>query len=233
MISILSRHQTRLLMGRIDRIITHVSFLLLFSLTGPAFTEYSFRLTNKTLTSAEKNFGPDARGRLVQWEELIRSDGSKTDREKLEKVNTFFNQMLFIDDILHWKQVDYWATPVEMLASGGGDCEDFFIAKYFTLQSMGLSESKLNLTYVKSLKLNQAHMVLTYFSSPGAEPLVLDNLTMKILPASQRADLLPVYSFNGAGLWVAKQRGRGKRVGTSDRLHHWKNVLNRMAEDLN
>lgn len=98
---------------------------------------------------------------------------------------------------------------------------------------MGVSENKLNLTYVKALELNQAHMVLTYFEVPGEEPLILDNLIGDIKLASQRTDLLPVYSFNGTGLWIAKMRGRGKMVGKSDRLSRWKEMLMRMPEGLN
>ncbi len=119
-----------------------------------------------------------------------------------------------------------------MLSSNGGDCEDFSLAKYFTLRALGVADKKLNLTYVKALNLNQAHMVLTYYPSPGAEPLILDNLIQEIRPASRRQDLLPVYSFNGSGLWVAKNRSRGKKVGSSDRLKKWKNILQRLPDGL-
>ncbi len=152
--------------------------------------------------------------------------------EKLERVNRFFNRLHFIDDTIHWQQEDYWATPVEFLASNGGDCEDFALAKYFTLRALGVPEERLALTYVKAVRLNRAHMVLTYYPEPGAEPLVLDNLTEAIQPASRRTDLLPVYSFNGAGLWLAKQRGRGKKVGESGRLSRWRQLLNRMPDAL-
>ncbi len=208
--------------------------ILLLALTAavPAITRKNFSINEKTLALAEKEYGPAARRRLLAWEELIRDDRSTTDREKLEKVNRFFNRLAFISDLKHWGKEDYWATPVEFLASGGGDCEDFSLAKYFTLKAMGVPEKKLNLTYVKALKLNQAHMVLTYYAIPGAVPLVLDNLINAIKPASQRPDLLPVYSFNGTGLWLAKLRGRGRLVGSSDRLKRWRDLLNRMPQGL-
>ena len=97
---------------------------------------------------------------------------------------------------------------------------------------MGVDEDKLNLTYVKALKLNQAHMVLTYFATPEAEPLVLDNLNPDILPASTRNDLMPVFSFNGRGLWLAKERSRGTMVGSSDGYKQWMDLLQRMPEGL-
>jgi predicted transglutaminase-like cysteine proteinase len=213
-----------------------VLFFLSFSLgifAYEAFTVEKFRLQEDVLVTAEKRYGTSARKRLNNWVRLINTDTSTTDMEKLVKVNSFFNKLDFVDDILHWRQKDYWATPIEFLASDGGDCEDFSLAKYFTLKVMGVSESKLNLTYVKALSINQAHMVLTYFEVPGDEPLVLDNLINDIKPASKRTDLLPVYSFNGTGLWIAKMRGRGKLVGQSDRLGRWKELLARMPEGLN
>lgn len=211
-----------------------LSALLLAALVAaPVYTGEQLVLPERTLEQAEKQYGPGARKRLLAWQELLRTDRTDNDRAKIERVNRFFNRLNFVDDALHWHKADYWATPVEFLASEGGDCEDFAIAKYFTLLDLGIDEHKLTLTYVKALKLNQAHMVLTYYPSPRAEPLVLDNLVEAILPSSERTDLLPVYSLNGSGLWLARQRGRGKMVGDSSRLQRWQEMLARMTKEFN
>ena len=188
-----------------------------------------FHLDPEILNKAEQKYGKSARTLLVTWENLITTDTSQNDREKLEKVNQFFNQVEYIEDIYHWGQKDYWATPIEFLVTFGGDCEDYTIAKYFTLKAMGISDEKLNLTYVKALTYNVHHMVLTYYSTPGSEPLVLDNIVTEFLPASQRQDLLPIYSFNGTGLWLAKERGKGKFAGSSSRLQRWQDLMLRMS----
>nr|WP_228130159.1 transglutaminase-like cysteine peptidase [Desulfotalea psychrophila] len=208
-------------------------FILLISLLGVVEGSNLFTISDKTLESAELKYGERAKRRLLAWQNLIREDVSSADGEKLEKVNAFFNQLQFVSDIKHWKKKDYWATPVEFLASGAGDCEDFSLAKYFTLKAIGIPEKKLNLTYVKALRLNQAHMVVTYYGKPGAIPLVLDNLIPAIKLATKRKDLLPVFSFNGSGLWLSKSRGQGKKVGGSDRLKNWQNLLKRMPAGLN
>jgi predicted transglutaminase-like cysteine proteinase len=175
-------------------------------------------------------FGDEAGGRLVKWRELMETAGELDESEKLERVNRFFNRLKFVSDLQHWGQEDYWATPVEFLATDGGDCEDFSLGKYFTLKALGVPEERMRLTYVKALQPNavsQAHMVLTYYPSPEAIPLVLDNLIQPIRPATSRTDLVPVYSFNGAGLWIAKQRGLGVRAGDSSRLSRWTDLLQR------
>ena len=190
-----------------------------------------FALSKQILTKIEQQYGDYAARRLDSWRNLINRNQHLDERAKLELVNAFFNSLKFVNDMDHWGQEDYWATPLQMLASNGGDCEDFSIAKYFTLRELGIPAEKLRLTYVKALKLDQAHMVLTYYSTPDAVPLVLDNLINEIRSATEREDLLPVYSFNGDGLWLAKSRGMEQRVGRSERLSRWQEVIARIDEE--
>ena len=213
-------------------VLTGISVLLLSFVALILLAKGTFTLDTAILAAAEKKYGIEARERLLAWQQFIRDDGSMSDFEKLEKVNNFFNELTFVSDAIHWRQTDYWATPIEFLASGGGDCEDFALAKYFTLKLLGIAEEKMNLTYVKAWQINQAHMVTTYYSTPGGMPLVLDNLQGTILPANKRPDLLPVYSFNGSGLWLAKERGRGNLVGKSDKMKLWNDLLARMPAGL-
>ena len=205
--------------------------VLFLALIVPSSKGKNFHLDTELLNKAEQKYGKSARSRLTAWEDLIVSDNSQTDLEKLEKVNQFFNMMEFVDDIDHWRVKDYWATPIEFIGTQGGDCEDFTIAKYFTLKAMGIKDEKLNLTYVKSITYNVHHMVLAYYSSPGSEPLILDNIVKDIHPAPKRTDLLPIYSFNGTGMWLAKQRGKGKLAGSSSQLQRWQDLVQRMSED--
>ena len=191
-----------------------------------------FELSMQTLSQVEQDYGYYARQRVLMWYKLIDEHQDATPHDKLERVNNFFNQLAFVNDSELWGQEDYWATPLQMLSSNGGDCEDFSIAKYFTLRKMGIPEERMRLTYVKALQLDQAHMVLTYFPSPDAEPLVLDNLVTDISTASDRTDLLPVYSFNGNGLWLAKRKGTDEHVGHSRRLSRWQEVIARINNEL-
>ncbi len=201
-------------------------FYALIALSGGDFS-----LSSELLQKAEIKYGREARSRLSAWEELIRGDRSRTDRDKLQKVNHFFNSRIrFANDLEVWGVEDYWATPVEFLGKGAGDCEDFAISKYFTLKAMGVSDEKLRITYVKAVQYNIHHMVLTYYPEPEAEPLVLDNLVDSINPASRRPDLVPVFGFNGSGLWMAKQRGQGKTSGSPNRIRLWQDVLKKMSE---
>lgn len=183
------------------------------------------------LRKVEQDYGNYARQRVLIWYQLINGYNDVRALEKLELVNNFFNQLAFVNDSELWGQEDYWATPLQMISSNGGDCEDYSIAKYFTLRKMGIPEERMRLTYVKALQLNQAHMVLTYFPTPDSEPLILDNLVTDIRLSSERTDLVAVYSFNGNGLWLAKKKGADERVGRSERLSRWREVIARINDE--
>lgn len=182
---------------------------------------------------AEQRYGSSAQAskRISDWQQLLQRYADASEPEQLKAVNQFFNlQLRFRDDIDIWGTEDYWATPIEALYRGAGDCEDYAIAKYFSLRQLGIPVEKLRITYVKALHLNQAHMVLTYYPYPTATPLVLDNLIDAIEPASQRSDLRPVYAFNAEGLWLPG-RGSGKQVGDSKRLSRWQDLLKKMQAE--
>lgn len=209
-----------------------LTFLLIWWLPFSVPLLAELLISEALLQRIENEYDSDARQRVEAWQILMQENQDLSEREKLAVVNDFFNSnVLFVDDILLWDKEDYWATPIEMLSLGAGDCEDYSIAKYFTLKQLGVDEDKLRITYVKAIDLNQAHMVLTYFENKRAIPLVLDNLINEIQPASRRQDLTPVYSFNGTGLWLAKSRGEGQRVGDASRLSLWEDLAARMRAE--
>lgn len=180
----------------------------------------------------EREYGSAARARVVELQRLVESSTDISEPHKLERVNAFFNRVGYDSDSARWDQKDYWATPFEVLGVNSADCEDYAISKYFTLLSMGVEQERLRITYVKSIKLDEAHMVLAYYASPEAEPLILDNLTERITPAGERDDLVPVYSFNGADLWLAVNRLEGRKIGDADRLSLWQAYQARLMQQM-
>jgi predicted transglutaminase-like cysteine proteinase len=174
-------------------------------------------------------FGADRLPLLLDWQRMLGEARKTTETDKLRRVNDFINQRIaFDDDMSIWGQSDYWATPIELFGQGRGDCEDFAIAKYYSLIDLGIPINKLRLVYVKAVQTGpagtflQAHMVLAYYATPTADPLVLDNLNPRILPASRRSDLSPIFSFNSAGLW----QGTGNNASASS-LSRWQDLLTR------
>ena len=180
-----------------------------------------------------QRFGPAAVASLRDWQKLLKESADQPVSVKLTRVNDFFNRRIrFGEDLEIWGQIDYWATPMETLGRGAGDCEDFTIAKYLTLLLLNIPDEKLRLIYVQARlagvngrSVTQAHMVLAFYPVPDAEPLILDNLINDLQPASRRPDLQPVFSFNSQGLWQGAAGARG--AGGPTNLSRWQELLRR------
>lgn len=192
-------------------------------------------LLQASLCSAQINRSAATSPLYYQWQQLLSSTRSLSETKKLQRINSFFNEHIqFGNDADIWQSTDYWATPLETMLRGAGDCEDFTIAKYITLLESGVSSEKLRLVYVKARigipesSLQQAHMVLAYYPENTAEPLILDNLTPEIRNSSRRPDLIPLFSFNSEGIWVT---GRAVSDSPGDHLSNWQAVLKRMDEE--
>lgn len=139
--------------------------------------------------------------RIKAYKEMLASLQNALIEEKLIKINSFFNQFVSEYDANTWKTEDYWATPLEFTAKGKGDCEDYAIGKYFALKDVGIDKNKLFIMIVKEKTARDHHMVLAYLQQAKSSPLILDNLSWKILPLEQRIDLKLVYGFNEKNLY--------------------------------
>ncbi len=209
-----------------------IAIVLIFS----SFISFSTATVPKNFTQEKfdefkKKYGEKVSERLILWDNLIETAKKEKLLYKLKMVNDFFNKITYKLDSVHWGKNDYWASPFEFLGTGAGDCEDYAIAKYYTLRQLGIPDEKLRIVYVKLLRKNskfeQAHMVLTYYHSPDSTPIVLDNVNKKLVLANKRNDLKPVYSFNASGLWRAQNKGQtSQRVGNNN-LESWKDLMSR------
>lgn len=178
-----------------------------------AGTTTRFFVPGKLLNSYKKNYGEQAARRLDSLLAMMDKQRGLPEDQIVINVNNFFNQLEYRSDIKTWNKSDYWASRLEFLGKGQGDCEDFAVAKFLTMIQLGVPSEKIFLTYVRARGFaDPAHLVATYYKKPGSVPFVLDNYIKKILPATQRPDLVPVYSFTARDLYIQKQHGLGKRL---------------------
>lgn len=184
-------------------------------------------------SSMASRFGEPGVRRLQAWMEMLEAQSTKPLMQKISAVNDFWNEQVLASlDSRIWKEEDYWATPLESLGKGAGDCEDFVIGKYFSLKQLGVPTQQLRLIYVRARvggagsEKSIAHMVLGFYETPQSEPLVLDNLIPAIRKASQRTDLTPVFSFNAEGVYVD-----GNRSAPAERINRWQSLLAKMQKE--
>ena len=196
---------------------------------GQARTDFAVFIEKVT-----KQYGATAQARGVAWRDHLSDLDGADVRDQLASVNQFFNQRVrWRTDSDIYGVEDFWATPAETLGRGTGDCEDFTIAKYVSLRHLGVPAEQLRLTYVQ-LKVtatqSQAHMVLAWYPQPNTTPLILDNANPRILPASQRKDLKPIFSFNSEELWLGNSRS-STSASPSSRISQWRQMVARAKQE--
>ncbi|NSL54280.1 transglutaminase-like cysteine peptidase [Uliginosibacterium aquaticum] len=190
---------------------------------------------DRMLVSMRERYGSAGEQSLREWRDMLQGAGNLSEADKLRRVNDFFNRRIrFLDDVVVWRVADYWATPIEFLGQGAGDCEDYAIAKLHSLLELGVAPERLRMIYVRATlgspgsPVQVAHMVLGYYAAPDAEPLVLDNLITDIRPASRRPDLAPVFSFNREGVFMG---GATRPTSPVDRLSLWAGLKSKMRAE--
>ena len=205
------------------------TFMGVFLLSNSAWGGHTLLPSNK-LAKIKHQYSSEVTQRFNSWDQLLADSQDKSIREKLELVNNFFNKMKWVEDKTLWKQRDYWATPIESLIRNAGDCEDFSIAKYFTLRALGIPNEQLKITYVEQVEGRQSHMVLAYYETNNTDPLILDNIDKEIHSYSQRQDLRIEFSFNAEGLWL-KNNKTSQPTADSNNILLWADLIKRMKKE--
>lgn len=194
--------------------------------------------SNDRIEQAARERGGNALGTVREMQDLVARLAGADERLQTEEVNLFYNRKIrYTSDQRLYQQTDYWASPIETFAKSRGDCEDYAIAKYFTLMAEGMLASRLRMVYVRAdlpasgsrPAESVGHMVLAYYPEPAADPVILDNLTDELRLASQRPDLKPVFSFSTEGLWQGVgQQSMGDPMA---RISKWRDVMNRIKAE--
>ncbi len=133
-----------------------------------------------------------------QWMHFIAENQSKSDEEKIEAVNRYMNAIPFVADAQNYGQRDYWATPMEFLAKGG-DCEDYAVAKYITLRSLGVTKDKMRLAIVYDNVMRMPHALLVVYDRAQAK--ILDNQVPEVLNSADITRYKPIYSISQVAWW--------------------------------
>jgi predicted transglutaminase-like cysteine proteinase len=136
------------------------------------------------------------------WKEFIAELQGQDVKTQLKEVNRAFNSKRYILDINNWGEEDYWATPYQFLKKHG-DCEDYAIAKYYSLKALGVPIEDMRVVALQDLNLNLGHAVLVVYV--GDEPLLLDNQIASVVPANSIRHYQPVFSINETGWWLHRR----------------------------
>jgi len=171
------------------------------------------------LIKIEKKSGKIARNRVVDYQQNVSKFQTYKATKQLNSVNRYLNQLLPQYDDVMQKQADYWASPKEFLTTGYGDCEDYVIIKYFTLLKLGFDKNKLYLTAVHEQYKGGYHMVLSYFLEKNKAPLILDNLSFRILNLDIREDIKADIFINSSGVFKIDKNNALKKIANRSKQY--------------
>lgn len=178
-----------------------MKLIILFIISINLFASSYPYFSSEEIYTIKKQSGNKAKNRVEDYIKTINYYKYLSKKEQLAKVNSYLNQLLSKPDNNNHKTTDYWETPKEFLKIGYGDCEDYAIIKYFTLLKLGFKKSKLFMTIVYDKYSKNYHMVLSYFETKGEAPLILDNLSFRILKLDKREDLIAHRFINENGTY--------------------------------
>ncbi|MFW2601196.1 transglutaminase-like cysteine peptidase [Aliarcobacter butzleri] len=203
--------------------------LLVLFLFSNSFA-YEFKLNQKDKNLIEKSTQKSfILKRLAKYEEVKNKARNLDINKKLTQINLFINGSLAEFDNASMGIDDYWMTPKEFFIKGHGDCEDYVIAKYFTLLELGVKKENLYPAIVKVQGSASSHLVLLYVEDKNKSPLVLDNLSFKILPFSKRTDLTPIAAFNEIDSYtLTREKFLQKANVDWGKENKWEKLLNRV-----
>jgi len=103
-----------------------------------------------------------------------------------------------MSDWTQYGYADYWASPLQTLNSGAGDCEDYAILKYVVLRALGSDPDDLRLVIVRDNIRQTEHAVLA--TRYEGEWLILDNRSMMIVSAEQHRHYDPLFVADDRGV---------------------------------
>ncbi len=122
--------------------------------------------------------------------------------DQITAVNSYINDVRYIEDNRQYGKSDYWATPIEFLTRGG-DCEDFAIAKYASLRALGFGADQMRVAIVQDKVKNIPHAILIVYDQGRA--YVLDNQDKGVKQADSINRYKPIFSLNSNNWWLHKK----------------------------
>jgi predicted transglutaminase-like cysteine proteinase len=174
--------------------------------------ESPFHFSPQEREMIHKKYSQIALNRIDEFYEKLQQFQALPPSKQLIYVNHYLNTFLSQYDAVIDHQEEHYKTPKEFLSIGYGDCEDYVIIKYFMLIELGFDAKKLFFAPVIERYSGGYHMVLLYYEHEKQPPLVLDNLSFRILHVDERIDLKPLECYNTTGYFKIDQSGKRVKI---------------------
>ena len=139
---------------------------------------------------------------LKEWKEFLTSLRGESKLSQVRAVNRYVNRQRYFTDPRNYGVKDYWASPAQFFERNG-DCEDYAIAKFMALRTLGFTNSEMRIVVLQDLNLRVGHAILLV--NVGGQALVLDNQVRSVVRAETIHHYRPIYSINEHNWWLHRR----------------------------
>src|SRR3954470_4469923 len=131
----------------------------------------------------------------LKFLDIVDSARLREGRARLGEINRAVNLAIRpVSDLAQYGQIDVWSSPLATLARGGGDCEDYAIAKYVALRLAGVAPDDLRIVVMHDTIHGEDHAVAA--ARLDGHWLTLDNNRMMMVEDSNVRNYRPTFVIN-------------------------------------
>ena len=131
--------------------------------------------------------------------DIVAAGRAQIGRARIGVINRAINMAIRpMSDLEQWGVEDRWSAPLETMATGLGDCEDYAIAKYVALTEAGLAPDDVKLVIVRDPMIGEDHAVVT--AHLDGTWIVLDNRWLKMVEDREMVRIVPLLELDGGGV---------------------------------
>ncbi|QDW41369.1 hypothetical protein FFI89_032170 [Bradyrhizobium sp. KBS0727] len=152
------------------------------------------RLEDELVQLALCEGDPDrcASSAALQFLAIVDAGRLREGRARLGEVNRALNLAIRpVSDLAQYGQIDVWSSPLATLARGGGDCEDYAIAKFVALRLAGVAPEDLRIVVMHDTLRGDDHAVAA--ARLDGRWLTLDNQRMAMVEDANVRNYRPTF----------------------------------------
>ncbi|WOH51425.1 transglutaminase-like cysteine peptidase [Bradyrhizobium sp. sBnM-33] len=135
----------------------------------------------------------------LKFLDIIDTAKLRDGRARLGEINRAINLSIkATNDLAQHGQIDVWSSPLATLERGGGDCEDYAIAKFVALRRAGIGPDDLRIVVMHDTMQGEAHAVAA--ARLDGRWLMLDNRRMAMVSDSDARNYRPTFAIGEHGV---------------------------------
>jgi predicted transglutaminase-like cysteine proteinase len=135
----------------------------------------------------------------LKFLDIVDAARARDGRARLGEINRAINLAIRpISDLAQHGQTDVWTSPLATLARGGGDCEDYAIAKFVALRRAGLAPEDLRIVVLRDTIHGEDHAVAA--ARLDGHWLTLDNRRMAMVEDADIRNFRPTFVIDHHGV---------------------------------